>query len=194
MSDIVTYLGNHIKLSAHEKKSLIDFTKKKKLLKNEVFMHQGRISNKLAYLEKGAFRMFYTTENGDEVNTEFIISNGFITDYISFLKGEASLVTISAMEDSEIFILSTKSLDKLLLRKLDVFGKKYIQKKCLPVLLDYQIIIAEKPALRYQMLERKYPEYIQRISQKHIASYLKIRPETLSRIKRKFLDLNQLKA
>ncbi|WP_188112116.1 Crp/Fnr family transcriptional regulator [Aquimarina sp. RZ0] len=163
-------------------------------MKNEVFIQQGRICNKLAYLENGAFRMFYTTDSGDEVNTEFIVSKGFITDYISFLKKEACSVTISAIEDSEISIIDTNWLDKSLLRKLAMLGKNYIQKKCLPVLLDYQIIVAEKPALRYQMFENKYPEYIQRIPQKHIASYLKIRPETLSRIKRKFIDLNQLKS
>ena len=194
MSDFITYLEKQIKLSFQEKQLIIDFTKKEKLLKNEVFIHQGRICNKLAYLENGACRMFYTTDNGDEVNTEFILSKGFITDYISFLKKEVCTVTISAMEDSEISILETQHLDKSLLNKLSLLGKNYIQKKCLPVLLDYQIIVAEKPSLRYQMFEQKYPEYTQRIPQKHIASYLKIRPETLSRIKRRLIDLNQLKS
>ncbi len=192
MSDIISYLEKQLELSLQEKQAIIDSIRKKTLLKNDVFIHQGNISNKLAYLEHGAFRMFYTTENGDEVNTEFILSNGFVADYVNFLKKEPSSVTISAMENSKICILDLKSLNKSLIDKLDFFGKNYVQKKCLPLLLDYQIIVAEKPFLRYKILEQKYPEYIRRIPQKHIASYLKIRPETLSRIKRKLLDFNQL--
>lgn len=192
MSDIISYLDKELELSLQEKQAIIDSIKKKTFLKNDVFIHQGSISNKLAYLERGAFRMFYNTEDGDEVNTEFILSNGFITDYVNFLKKEPSSVTISAMENSKICILDLKKLNKSLIDKLGNFGKNYIQKKCLPVLLDYQIIVAEKPFLRYKMFEQKYPEYIHRIPQKHIASYLKIRPETLSRIKKRLLDLNQL--
>lgn len=193
MSNLIRYLEKNIELSFQDKQSLIDASEKKCLLKNDVFLQQGRISNKLSFLERGAFRMFHTTEDGDEANTEFILSNGFITDFMSFLKGTVSQVSIAALEDSEITILNIEKLEQSLIKKLAHFGKKYVQNVCLPVLLDYQIIISEKPDLRYEILLKKYPEYIQKIPQKHIASYLRLRPETLSRIRRKFLDLNQLK-
>ena len=87
MSNLIRYLEKNIELSFQDKQSLIDASEKKCLLKNDVFLQQGKISNKLSFLERGAFRMFHTTEDGDEANTEFILSNGFITDFMSFLKG-----------------------------------------------------------------------------------------------------------
>ncbi len=192
MNKLIVFLEDFIELDSSEKTSLTQNSTLKKISRKELFLRQGEKCNKIAFVEKGGFRMFYTTADGSESNTEFVLSSGFITDFSNFLKGNNSNVSIAALENSEIRVIKIHQLAPSLIKKLAHFGKSYVQNFCLPTLLDYQIIISEKPELRYQMLLEKYPEYIQKIPQKHIATYLRIRPETLSRIRRRILDLNQL--
>ncbi len=192
MNSVITSIEKYVTLTQKEAEVLMENSTRHTLSKNHFFLKQGEKNKKVAFVEKGSFRMFYSTDKGDEVNTEFIFEDQFITDFTSFLLKKNSDVSIIAMENSEIRILELIKLDDALLRKLSYFGKTYVQNICLPTLMDYQIIISEKPALKYKLLSEKFPEYIQKVPQKHLASYLHLRPETLSRVKRKFLDLNQL--
>ncbi len=196
MNQLIALINSLVTLTGEETEKLLSLSKQKSLDRNETFMKQGERCTKLAFLLTGSFRCFYTTTDGEEVNTEFIITEGFITDFISYSRKAESQVSIQALEKSNIIVIDFHSLTigNELRAKLRVLSTRYINKVCLPVLRDYQLIMAENASHRYELLAQKYPYYLQRIPQKHIASYLRLRPETISRIRKKFLDLNQLVA
>ena len=149
-------------------------------------MLQGKQHTRLAILTSGALRSFHTTEGGEEINMEFILDHGFITDLFGFSQSQESHFSVQALENSDIIILDWNKIqaDKLLFKKFYILGSKYLNRVCLPDLLNYRLLLSESPNKRYGLLQKKYPHYVQRIAQKHLASYLRLRPETVSRMKK----------
>lgn len=194
MQQLLTFIAKYVELSETEQQEILAVSKLATFEKNDLLLTQGEKCTKLTFLYEGSFRHFYTTDEGEEVNTEFIVNSGFIWDFISYSQLTNSQFSIQALEKSQVIILNftgTK-ISESLLPKLRKLQNLYINEFCLPLLYNYQLILSEKPAIRYEVFAKKYPLLIQRISQKHIASYLRLRPETISRIRRRVLDLNQL--
>jgi hypothetical protein len=192
MKHFLNYIDQKISLTENEKIHLEKICSSKIFGKNEYFSIQGKICRRIAFVRSGIFRFYYTTDNGEEANTEFIIDSGFLTDFISYSQNIESKFTIQALEKSEVTILNLREInDKDLFDKIKRIGSKYIDTYCLNNLLNHQIMLSECPDKRYDLLKKYFPNFLQRIPKKHIASFMRIRPETLSRIKKRALDLNQ---
>ena len=162
--------------------------------RGDFYLLQGEVCHEIAYVQTGVFRTYYINYDGAEINTEFMMSNDLIGDYASYKDGTPSQLSVQALEDASVMRLQLagSQLPRELLKKVYTLFRRYTQSVYIPRLLEYQLILAEPPATRYQKLLDKLPELSQRVSQKHLSSYLHLTPETLSRIRRKYLDLNQL--
>ena len=154
--------------------------------KNEYFARYGERQRHIGVVVSGLFRLFYIDMNGKEYTKNFIGQNGFVSAYNSILKDEPSNLYIQALSDSEVRLIDyskwlgladTHMSWQILLRKLTEHG--YLQKeKRESDLLFYD---AET---RYRNFKKEFPGLDQQIRQRHIASFLSMSPETLSRIKK----------
>lgn len=157
-----------------------------KLPKNYSLLKQGQKCENLWFLVNGAARYYYLDEKGKERNVWFSIDSDVIADTPSFLFQTPSSCEIQLIEDSEIIAISKSSIDFLLKKHhafalwyLRVFENFYVH-QIEDRISDLQFLSATQ---RYEKLLAQYPSISQRISLGHIASYLNITQETLSRIR-----------
>ena len=172
-SEIEAELNNYINVS-HKKKG--DF-----------FLKQGQINSSLFVIQEGLVRIYYKKDD-KEINSWFGMENEFIGSIMPLYAQKPSFENIQFLEDSVIYFISSENLDKIykLHPTLNLIGRKIAEKLC--EILEERIISlhTENAEERYKALVSKHPDLIQRVNLGHIASYLGITQETLSRIRSRF--------
>lgn len=162
----------------------------KTLAVSETFLCAGDIPGKIAFVEEGLFRYVYIDGKGDEFTKGLILEGSFLSSYSAMIQNRPSYFTIEALEPSRI--LELKWTDFLMLMDKDVFWIKLLLK-----FIEKGYIIKEKrerdlllldAETRYKDFLNEFPGVSQRISQGIIASYLGIKPETLSRIRHRIIS------
>jgi CRP-like cAMP-binding protein len=174
-------------LPANRINELNSIGKEKSIANTNCFIKAGEVPSKIAFVGSGLFRYVYTNDRGDEFTKGIITENLFITSYSAMITETPSSFSIEALEDSTIMEILWSDFMQLVER--DIFWLKFQLK-----FLEKGFIIKEKRekdlllldgAERYKNFLLQYPGMDQRISQGIIASYLGIKPETLSRIRGK---------
>jgi CRP-like cAMP-binding protein len=154
--------------------------------KNYILLKQGRPCRYLWFLVQGAVRYFYTDEEGKESNVWFSIDEDIVGDAPSFVNQKPSNESIQLLEDSELYAIEYQDLQNLL-QKHHTFALWYIKlveknyvSQIEDRIADLQFLNAKE---RYEKLLVQFPTISNRVSLGHIASYLNITQETLSRIR-----------
>lgn len=162
----------------------LEYLKVHSIRKNEFFVREGHVCNHIAFINKGLFRIFYLKDDV-EVNTCFCFENSITSSFDSFINRTASRENIQASEDSELLILSYADLQKLFSLSPDwqKVGRLLTERECLRLTNRLTSLSFETAREKYMSLLKSHPEIIQRVSIQHIASYLGVSRETLSRIR-----------
>jgi CRP/FNR family transcriptional regulator, anaerobic regulatory protein len=159
----------------------------KKVNKKDYLLKEGEICKEIFYVQKGLLRV-YIINDGKEVNTWFVREGDFITSISSFHKQKPSEHYIDALEDCEIISIKKTTLDFIMKNnhKAALFANNELFNK----LCDYQ---EQASALRFMSAENRYTylvekqtEIFNRLSQKHLASYLGVDTTYLSKIISKY--------
>jgi CRP-like cAMP-binding protein len=153
--------------------------------KGDVFIREGTVPQKLAFVERGLFRYYYINSKGSEFTKGFFPENNFIASYTAMVRQVPSYYTIEALEDSHILMFDCHQWkilcdhhpcwSKVLLALLEKgYSKKEARER------ELLLFSAEE---RYRSFLNDYPHLENRIRQHLIASYLGITPVALSRIR-----------
>ena len=178
-------------LNIEEWKLAKDLFKEEKISKGEYFVQLDEVCTKLAFVSKGLFRMFYIV-NGEENTTLFFSENQFVTDYFSFLTQTPSIGPIQAIENSIVYSVSYTDLQKLYeFKNWERIGRIMSERAFSFSVMEANRFLHDDYDTRYVTFIKENPDYIQRISQYMIASYLKMTPETLSRVKKRISKKNE---
>lgn len=155
--------------------------------KNTLLLRNGEVCNKAFFVKKGAVRLYYINEEGNEICGNFFFENELCSSFESFISRKPGKQILETLEDCEFFSISYEELNRAFDER-PVFSKVFLR------LLERRFIYTQKlislyiltnPKERYKYLLENFPEIIKRVSQKHIASFLGISPFTLSRIRNK---------
>lgn len=151
-----------------------------------LLLKEGQVCNFLAFIETGLFR-FYNLVDGEEKITAFFFSGDFASNYRSFLSGSASQHNIEAMQDAVVYKIDKKSLYALYdkHRNLERLGRLIAENLYLNVASRLDSFLFDTPKERYQDLVKRNSRLLNAIPQYMLASYLGVKPETLSRIRAK---------
>ena len=167
-------------------KELINSFEEEQYKKDEIILKQGSIELKLKFIESGFVREFYTS-NSKEVNVNFYEANQFATDLNSFFEGVATSKNLQCLSEVKVLSIRKNELDKLLLKYK--CGHEIIQSSFQKTLAAKEKMEKDKLTKTteelYKGLQSKKPNWLKYIPQYHIASYLNITPETLSRIRKR---------
>jgi len=186
-SPFLNFINAIIPLPEGQQEKFARLVSEKKLKKNENFISAGEFPKTIAFVNKGLFRYYYANALGEEFTKGFLAENSILSSYSAMVQKRGSYFSIQALEDSEIEVVrypdfiklfdSYPEWNSLLLTMLQkgFFTKEERERQFL--LFD-----AEK---RYQSFLKDYPNLEKRIKQHFIASYLRITPESLSRLRRK---------
>jgi CRP-like cAMP-binding protein len=180
------YLSRFVNLTEDEFKDFSNKMVMKKLKKKEIYFREGEISRQVAFINKGCLRYYYLV-GGQEHTGQFFFENSFYTDYESFLSGHASRQNIDALERSELLLISRTDLYQLYEQNptFERFGRLMAENAYLGLRRRNNELMNLNPEERYLQLLKERPKVMERIPQHYIASYLGIKPESLSRIRRR---------
>lgn len=184
MKILKDYIITEIGLSEKSFNQLSSLMIKKEIKKNEYLIRPGKICNFIAFVNNGILR-YYIDKDGEEFNIDFHLQATFASAYSSFLTGNPTIGYLQALENSELLILSKQDYDKLLAESSDWYklakyiSDDYFLRKC----KRQTSLLMDSAKDRYDLLLSTYPKIEQLVPQYQIASYLGIKPESLSRIK-----------
>ena len=150
-------------------------------------LRKGQIDGGLYILEKGILRFYYLYQD-KEVTTWFCKENQVAFSSAFFFR-IPSFEYIQLLEDSSIYFVSGSVLDQLYKKseELNTIGRKMSEEYCMEFEERVASLQTQTALERYKDLMLKSPDIFQRVQLGHIASYLAVSQETLSRIRRKFV-------
>ncbi len=159
----------------------------KEVPKGTTILKAGAVCNFVAFINKGLVRGYIRTAEGKEVNSDFCPENEYTSNYSSFLAETPSDCTIETIEDCEfLFFYKDKMQD---LYKADSvcaeIGKRMTEKVFIDDSRRTLSQLIATPEQRYLDFIKNEAHIYERVPLYHIASYLGIAPESLSRIRHK---------
>ncbi len=193
MSNIINTLEKLAPLSAQERVAVDEVCSrmyKVSLRKGEYLYECGDIPDFEAYVERGMLRHYVTDNNCNEKIIQFYKEEDFIHDCKSFETGVPVDYSVQALEDCELLLISLADVAGYC-RNVPLFdrvGFTMMQAH----LANYQehitIIMKYTPEERYKYVLEHKPELIQRLSVTHLAQFLGLSRETLSRMRAKVVE------
>jgi CRP/FNR family transcriptional regulator, anaerobic regulatory protein len=149
-------------------------------------LQEGKICDRVSFINTGCMRLFYIVE-GVENTIQFFFGDSWFTDYASFLTGKSSIENMQALEQSEVVQFKKENLYKLFDKFpiIDRVGRVMAENAFISLSRLNQMLTNEEPEQRYLNLLKQRPELVKQIPQHYIASYLGIKPESLSRIRKR---------
>ncbi len=178
-----------ITLTAEDQKQIALAFSKKHLRKRQYLLQEGDVCKKMAFITKGAGRIFSVSDKGHEHIIRFAVENWWLGDFESFNYGSPSRYNIEMLEDSDLLIISKENLQPLTdnVQAFDLMIKEIDKKGAVASQTRIHSSISLNAEERYEDFVKAYPMLANRFPQNMIASYLGISPETLSRIRKNML-------
>lgn len=157
----------------------------KTLKQNDHILRSGEVCNEFYIVASGCIRLYSLNEKGNE-KTRYIMPNYHMgTALTSFISRQPSFEMIDALSDSELFVISHEDFYTL---NKELLSWKIFYQKILEMAYTFQTrkiesIVTLTAKQRFEQLMKESPALFQQVSNKVLASYLDMTPETLSRLK-----------
>lgn len=184
--ELIKSLRDRINISVEE----IDVVKSKlipkKVRKRQFLLNAGDVCDYMIFVERGLLRSFSDDKDGAEYTMQFAMEGWWISDMGSFFSREDSKYHIEALEESELLLMSKPAMDELMdeVPTMQRYFLTLMQNHIIALQRRINIVQSMSAEETYLKLLEVNPGLINRASQQHIASYLGITPETLSRVRR----------
>jgi CRP/FNR family transcriptional regulator len=184
---LYAHVRKFVPLSESEEKVMADHISFKKLKRKEFLLKEGQVCQANYFIIKGVLRMFIHTKDGLEHIVQFGIDNWWITDFTSFDGQKPSQFNIQSVEDSEIGVVEKEKLEELLKQvpALERYFRLVLQRAFAASVMRLHYIFDQSGEERYRHFNNAFPDFVQRVPQYMLASYLGFTPEFLSKIRGK---------
>lgn len=160
--------------------------KKITLKKGDVLLNPNTFVNNQYFISKGCLRSYFVSKSGKEHTIQFAIKDWWISDYTAFFTDKKAIMSIDCIQDATIYEVSKKSMRSLYetIPSLEKFFRKKLEKAFAGFQKRILGYISLSATERYKTFINNYPNIEQNVKNYHIASYLGITTESLSRIRK----------
>ena len=157
--------------------------------KGDFFLKAGEINNKLGFVNKGLIR-YFVYKNDDDSTIEFTCEGEFIAEYQSFRDNSEAIQFIQAIEDTTLLVTDNDSIQELYNKTKhgNLIGRLVIEYRYNHLMKQLLSIYMHNPEQRYRNFIKVYPDLIQRVPQYYVASYVGVKPQSLSRIRKRIVN------
>ena len=177
-------------VSDTEFEEIITFFETKEVGKKENLVVEGQICRHHFFVLEGLLRKFFVNEKGAEQTTEFAIETWWLTDNFAYERQISTQFYIQAVEKSSILFITQENQGKLMQKfpQMERYYRFVYQRAYAAAQRRIQFLFSLSKEEFYYQAVRNHPEFIQRVPQYLIASYLGFTPEYLSEIRKRILS------
>ena len=188
-SPVVAAIGQFIHLTEPEQALTDALFRPQTLRPGDYWLREGQICRYVAFIETGLLR-YTVNHDGDELTYSFGKENDFASSYESFLDQSAAGCAIQAIEPTLLRCISYDDLQRFYreVREGERFGRLAIERIFLQTIKQLTGLYTNTPEDRYLHFTRQFHAIQQRIPQYYLASYVGVKPQSLSRIRRRLAD------
>lgn len=183
---LIEYMSDKVSVPAGDIELISKIFKAESLTKGTTLKKENSIAQKLFFINEGLIRVFHMND-GSEVTTQLVHKYNFVTSFESFVSQSHSDEIVRCITDCNVLSITKKDYDQLTkdCTTWSIFCKKvyeYVINHNQQRALDLLTLSAEQ---RYLKLLHDHPEIVHASPGQYIASYIGIKPESLSRIRKK---------
>ncbi len=184
---LLQHIRKYIDLSASDELVINKYINTVHLKKKEFLLLEGNICKDLYFVEKGCLRMFFINKKDSEQITQFAQEGWWLSDYMSFMNNTSSNYYIQSIEKTEIVFISNPRFEELLkeLPKIERYFRIVMQKATAAAQHRSKLMYEMSKEEFYVHFSTSFPEFMQRVPQYMIASYLGLTPEYMSELRKK---------
>lgn len=189
-NNLINHIRKYVDLKEEHIPVLLSHCKKLQFRRKENLLHAGQTCRSLYFVDKGCLRLFYINEKGIEQTTQFAIENWWMTDYTSLRTTKPSQFFIQAVEKTEVFSLDVQAQENLFtdLPIMERYFRLVSERAYAAALMRVKLLYEYSREELYHHFTTHYPEFVQRVPQYLIASFLGFTPEYLSEIRRRAIS------
>jgi len=186
MKELIDYILQFGNLNTQQIDLIISKTKMLELHKDEYFSEAGKVPRQVGFILEGVVRFCYYNNKGQEVTHHFIDENNFVSDQQKFEAQVVASEYIQAVTDCKLLVFSKKDWDDIgntIVGWDAITG--LILKNCLLKTIERRSpLVSEDATTRYLSFIKQFPGLANRVPLSHVASYLGITQQSLSRIRK----------
>lgn len=182
------FISKYISLTEEEKNVLLSLDIFRSIKKGTILLKEGQKSKESYFVLKGCIRTYYIID-GEEKTTDFYTEMDALTPHCVINK-TPSQYFISCTEDS-ILLISNSDMEVEVnskFPKFDTMCRMLSEELLAKERIDFDEFKTSSPEQRYLNLMQKRPDLIQRVPQHQLASYLGIKPQSLSRLRARIVE------
>ncbi|WP_288983083.1 Crp/Fnr family transcriptional regulator [uncultured Flavobacterium sp.] len=189
MQSILQNIAKHVSLTKEDEALFLSKTETKQLKAKTILLSAGEVTTCTYFVNSGILRSFNINDNIIEHVLHFACEGWWIGDMYSYISEKPGNLFIEVLEDAEVVIITKENQQQLYqeIPKLERFFRILAENSLVSHqerLMDNLSLTAEE---RFEKFCSKYPSLIQKVSQKHIASYIGVTPEFFSKMKARLL-------
>ncbi|WP_461588890.1 Crp/Fnr family transcriptional regulator [Winogradskyella sp.] len=177
------FLSKYIELTDEEKSIVFRLSSIKEYKKGSILLSEGEVAKECYFLLDGGLMSYYIIDGENKITDFFLDQDSVIP--LSYSTNNPSEHYLECIEDSIIAIGTNERMEKILksVPKLAKLAPEYLSDQLISQKVKYNQLKKLTPEERYKKLQSSSPHLLNRVPQYMIASYLGIKPETLSRIR-----------
>ena len=156
------------------------------LKKGDILLSEGDPVYYTHFVYSGCLRTYFIDNSGKEHTLQFEIKDWWISDYTAFFTGDKAMMNIECIQAATIFKLSRRNMEQLYvdIPKFETFFRKKLERRFMTLQKRVLGNLAQSAKERYKSFLNTYPNIQQNVKNYHIASFLGITTESLSRIRK----------
>lgn len=185
IAPLIDYFQNMLPLTNEEVELLREKFQPRLYRKRQFILQEGDVCNVFNFVVSGCVRMYKMDESGAQHIVQFAIENWWICDMGSFYSMQPSELSIEASEDTTVLQIKYDDVIDLYIRapKFNQLFRVLVERNLIGIQQRLLQTISTDARVRYESFLKQYPDLANRVPNTHIASYLGITPEFLSKIR-----------
>ncbi len=191
MSQILKdHIRKFIEVNDEDLSSILRFFKMSTPKKKENLLIEGQTCKSNYFVASGCLRMFFIDERGVEKTTQFALERWWLADYFSFQNQRASGFYIQAVEKSEVWSIGLPEQENMLRQfpQMERYFRMVHQTTNAATQVRIRYLYDFSREENYRFFLAHFPEFIQRVPQYLLASYLGMTPEYLSELRARIIS------
>ncbi|WP_417887634.1 Crp/Fnr family transcriptional regulator [Zunongwangia sp.] len=189
-NSIVSEIFKGISFSTHETNLIENRIEKIELKKGDTLLKNNETVLHQYYVEEGCLRTYFIDQSGKEHTLQFAITDWWISDYTAFFSSTKAIMNIECIQDAKLYKISRESMENLFeeIPQLETFFRKKMERAFASFQKRILASLSQSAKERYLSFITSYPNIEQNVKNYHIASYLGITTESLSRIRKESIE------